>query len=357
MQNIWTTIEQDKDINLPQEKVLLSSMRCQEIKRKAYEIHADEFRDEIEKSERNLNMDFAANITAIVGRMFEDYDRETVGYIVEEVDKARNELEKELNDKIEESFLKQANIVADDCFREFLETAGKIFSKDKSLEEIKELKPKTLQNFASNIRCIAYRAEWGQARTDKFAVELEKKFESQKEKIVNDTIKEFNRILKKQMENSASNAFYDRTIFTEKFWATLNDELKKVSFKSRNSIQNVYNKLEIGGKKEAREMKIKSLCEKAEEFAELELRNFVKMKCIDLKYFLMKHFSSEFNNDGDVPRQWPSMKEEEVRALFVSSVLLRRTRRRSTSRSSTPSHSSSCPTTSRRGPLLFRREA
>jgi hypothetical protein len=29
MQNIWTTIEQDKDINLPQEKVLLSSMRCQ----------------------------------------------------------------------------------------------------------------------------------------------------------------------------------------------------------------------------------------------------------------------------------------------------------------------------------------
>lgn len=133
---------------------------------------------------------------------------------------------------------------------------------------------------------------------------------------MNDTIKEFNRILKKQMENSASNAFYDRTIFTEKFWATLNDELKKVSFKSRNSIQNVYNKLEIGGKKEAREMKIKSLCEKAEEFAELELRNFVKMKCIDLKYFLMKHFSSEFNNDGDVPRQWPSMKEEEVRALF-----------------------------------------
>ena len=69
------------------------------------------------------------------------------------------------------------------------------------------------------------------------------------------------------MENSASNAFYDRVIFTEKFWATLNEELKKVSFKSKNSIQNVYNKLEIGGKKEMRETKVKSLSEKAEEFA------------------------------------------------------------------------------------------
>ena len=29
MENIWTTIKSDKDINLPQEKVLLSSMRCQ----------------------------------------------------------------------------------------------------------------------------------------------------------------------------------------------------------------------------------------------------------------------------------------------------------------------------------------
>ena len=62
--------------------------------------------------------------------------------------------------------------MADDCFREFLETAGKIFSKDKNLEEIKELKPKTLQNFANNIKCIAYKPEWGAARTDKFAVEL-----------------------------------------------------------------------------------------------------------------------------------------------------------------------------------------
>lgn len=50
MENIWGTISADKDINLPQEKVLLSSMRCQEIKKLVYENYADKLRDEMERS-------------------------------------------------------------------------------------------------------------------------------------------------------------------------------------------------------------------------------------------------------------------------------------------------------------------
>lgn len=88
---------------------------------------------------------------------------------------------------------------------------------------MKELKPKTLAIFSSNLKNIAYKQEWIVPRTDKFSVQLEKKFESQKEKIVNDTVKEFDRILKKQMENTVSNAFYDRVTFTQKFWQALNE--------------------------------------------------------------------------------------------------------------------------------------
>ena len=135
-------------------------------------------------------------------------------------------------------------------------------------------------------------------------MELDKKFDSQKEKIVNDPMKDFDRILKKQMENVVSNAFYDRKIFTEAFWETLRKELHKVGFKSKNSIQSLYNKLEMGGKKEVRDKKLAALTEQAEKYAFQELRSFVKMKCIDLRYFLMKHFNNEFSNDQEVPRQW-----------------------------------------------------
>lgn len=39
MKNLWETIESDKDINLPQEKVLLSNMKCHEVKKAIYDRH------------------------------------------------------------------------------------------------------------------------------------------------------------------------------------------------------------------------------------------------------------------------------------------------------------------------------
>jgi hypothetical protein len=352
MENVWKTIEQDKDINLPQEKVLLSSMRCQEIKKRLQEAYADAFRDELEKSERSFNPQFAAAVRALLASLFADYERETAGYIEEEAERVRGELERELEDRVEESFQKQANLIADDCLREFLEAAGKIFSKDKSLEDIKQLKPKALESFRSSLGKVSYREEWGRAREEKFAAELERKFEGQKEKIVNDSVKEFDRILKKQMENVVSNAFYDRQVFTASFWPTLREELAKVAFKSRNSIQGLYSKLELGGRKEARELRVRQLTEKAQEYAEKELRNFVRMKCIDLRYFIMKHFNNEFANDNDLPRQWPTLTPEQITSLFVTPAPPSKPPRRSTSSSSTSSSSSNSipPTRSRSSP-------
>lgn len=115
------------------------------------------------------------------------------------MDKVKSELEKELSDKIEESFHNQANLISDQCLFEFLDAANKIVGKDKSIEDIKQLKPKTYDSFKNNVQKIAYKEEWAAARAEKFALELEKKFESQKEKIINDSMKEFDRILKKQM--------------------------------------------------------------------------------------------------------------------------------------------------------------
>jgi len=65
------------------------------------------------------------------------------------------------------------------------------------------------------------------------------------------------------------------------------------------------------------------------------------MKGIDLRYFLMKHFNNEFTNDAEVPRQWPSLREEEIKALFVNHASPRNKRRGSTSHSSITSLSSS----------------
>lgn len=45
-------------------------------------------------------MDFARNIGSTVDMILNDYDRETGGYIEEEAQRIRNELIKEIEDKI-----------------------------------------------------------------------------------------------------------------------------------------------------------------------------------------------------------------------------------------------------------------
>lgn len=42
------------------------------------------------------------------------------------------------------------------------------------------------------------------------------------------------------------------------------------------------------------------------------------MKCNDLLYYMMRHFSVEFNLDVEgIPRQWVNLKPEEIKDLFV----------------------------------------
>lgn len=55
------------------------------------------------------------------------------------------------------------------------------------------------------------------------------------------------------------------------------------------------------------------------------------MKCNDLLYYIMRHFSVDFNMDEkEIPRQWVDMKPEEITILYVRFYLVRKKIRGST---------------------------
>jgi ppGpp synthetase/RelA/SpoT-type nucleotidyltranferase len=62
-----------------------------------------------------------------------------------------------VEDKIEESFYKQANMLADDCLRDFSDAANRVFAKDKKMDQIKEEKNKVVERFSGNLSRICYR--------------------------------------------------------------------------------------------------------------------------------------------------------------------------------------------------------
>ena len=122
-------------------------MKCHEIKKSVFEAFEEEFRDELERSERKMNIDFASNIHQIVEKMFDKYDQETANYIPEEAKSVKEEFVVEIERKVELSFSYQVKHIVDECLREFTDQMNKLFLKDKDIESIKALLPQTMSKF------------------------------------------------------------------------------------------------------------------------------------------------------------------------------------------------------------------
>lgn len=73
---------------------------------------------------------------------------------------------------------------------------------------------------------VSYKPEWTETEKAKFTKSVDDSFDHQKEKIVSDSLKDFDRTIKKQIEGLISNAFYDKKIFCENFWGHINQSFK-----------------------------------------------------------------------------------------------------------------------------------
>lgn len=124
-----------------------------------------------------------------------------------------------------------------------------------------------------------------------------------------DSLKDFDRSIKKQIESLVSNAFYDKKIFSENFWGHINTSFIEVEHKAKNSIVGLYNKLEFKPQEGENNKFITEHVERARSNAQEELKTIIGMKCNDLLYYMMRHFSVDFNLDEqEIPRQWPNYK-------------------------------------------------
>lgn len=92
--------------------------------------------------------------------------------------------------------------------------------------------------------------------------------------------------------------------------------------KAKNSIVGLYKKLEFRPDEQKSNSLNKSInehVERARNNASEELKTIIKMKSNDLLYYMMRHFSVDFNLDEEgIPRQWPNLKPEEITNLYVT---------------------------------------
>lgn len=75
LKNLWTTIQNEKDLNLPAEKILIANLRCNEIKKEAFEKIQEHFNRVIDKAALSFNPRFVEEISEHVNQALHHYDK------------------------------------------------------------------------------------------------------------------------------------------------------------------------------------------------------------------------------------------------------------------------------------------
>lgn len=89
LSNVWKTIQEEKDLNLPAEKILVANLRCNEIKAEAYKAIEEPLTEILYKAQTTLNPDFAQRVRELVRKALDEYTKNTENYPEEQSLKVR----------------------------------------------------------------------------------------------------------------------------------------------------------------------------------------------------------------------------------------------------------------------------
>lgn len=68
LENVWKTIQDEKDLNLPAEKVLIANLRCNQIKDESYRAIEEPLGEVLFKAENTINKNFGRIVSSLINR-------------------------------------------------------------------------------------------------------------------------------------------------------------------------------------------------------------------------------------------------------------------------------------------------
>ena len=111
MDNVWTTIKDCKDINLPNQKTLVANLRCTDIKNEIVALFQDRLNNLKEKASKGHYPDFGSEGNSIVSEALEKYDLNTENYDKTVVSEKRKELSSNILQTLYDAYEKQISII------------------------------------------------------------------------------------------------------------------------------------------------------------------------------------------------------------------------------------------------------
>lgn len=109
---IWKKIRDCKDLDLPNQKILMAMYRCKEIKKEIYEsIITPQIQEIDRRLTENIYLDLASDSCKVYNTAIEKFNQQTKYYDAEEADKHREEIISDLNNYLTSLLKKQLGAI------------------------------------------------------------------------------------------------------------------------------------------------------------------------------------------------------------------------------------------------------
>ncbi len=305
--DMWSTIINNKDVNIPGQKEMLAQFRCNEIKNESLNLVENKINElELESSMKNIE-DFKEKIDIIVNECKGNYENNAKDYLPHVFQNVRKDLLDDLANKLYSSFANQLKRLIPKFQKDFrVELEKSIYKKDNFYEISEQCKKKYLEKFEDELKKLKFFESWdvGEENADLFDEIIENQRTASLEKKKDEMIIKIKNLIEDSILTRLETLNQD-------FWFEINSDIalytQTISVSYKKFFRNNYNM-------DDEEFKnfIKGLEE--ELFHEIN-KEFLK-KTKEIPSIQIDNFKNEFWNKDGIPRVWNEISENEIDNLY-----------------------------------------
>ena len=215
---IWSVIKNDKDINIPSQKEMLSSLRCNELKLEALKSFTESIEDLKAVSGKQLVKDFAKTCSDKVNSALDQYDQQACNYELSVYKTTRSELNSLVLEHIKDMVHSQLRFLVYECFEAFKAQVNlpRDFPVENFTEVVSEEQGKVTQSFlkrssevvVEGINSEEFKDELDKMIVDKVQTLKENQVYLLEKEIESSFSGDFSQTVHKTLEKSYQNSFW-----------------------------------------------------------------------------------------------------------------------------------------------------
>ena len=310
--NIWDTIINEKDLNIPSQKEMLAIYRCNAVKEESYAIIKADLINLNDKSHKQKISKFKDTVLGIYQKCLNNYDKVAKDYVERIYNDIRNNLKLQLINELYTIFTNQINRILPISLKHFSKDLDDQLIKGSNFFKVVNLvKEDHLQKLKKNIMELKAFEEW-EVSINEYEEQYDNAIDYVKKNCLEKLQKEIQESLKLQIEELIIEKI--ATKIEKNFWEDFNlqyiDLVYTKLFALNNTLTDYY-KIEIN--------QAISYVEEIEFNISKGTIKELEKRTKDISNFSIEYFKGIFNLDENkMPRKWNRLQEKQIEDLYTA---------------------------------------